>query len=295
VPWDEFQPLFTDVVALRNLTSPLFTGTLFVSDLVQVILLGIVEGITEFLPISSTGHLLIAEKLGLGERSDVFNVVIQAGAILAVTFIYWPRIWSLLTGLKDRANRDYAAKLTVAFLITAVLGLIVTKLGFKLPTELTPVAWALVIGGVWMIAAEAFAAKRADTARIIWSAAIVVGFAQVIAGVFPGTSRSAATIFAAMLVGGANRVVATEFAFLVGIPTMYAASALELFKAMNAGAFHNGSENWSDLGIAFLVSTVVAFIAVKWLLRYIQSHRFTVFAVYRIALGTALLLFLPAN
>ncbi|MDB5987497.1 MAG: pyrophosphate phosphatase [Nevskia sp.] len=265
------------------------------SDLVQVILLGIIEGITEFLPISSTGHLLIAEQLGLGQRSDVFNVVIQAGAILAVTVIYWPRIWTLLTGLRERDNRDYAAKLSVAFLITAVLGLIVTKLGFKLPTEITPVAWALVIGGVWMLAAEWFAAKRPDYARIAWTAAIIVGLAQVIAGVFPGTSRSAATIFAAMLVGGANRVAATEFAFLVGIPTMYAASALELFKAVKAGGLHDGSENWGDLAIAFVVSTVVAFIAVKWLLRYIQSHRFTVFAAYRIALGAALLLFLPAG
>ncbi len=264
------------------------------SDLVQVILLGIIEGITEFLPISSTGHLLIAEQLGLGARSDVFNVVIQAGAILAVTVIYWPRIWTLLTGLGDAQTRAYASKLTVAFLITAVLGLIVTKLGFKLPTELTPVAWALVIGGVWMMAAEWFAARRPNVAQIAWTAAIVVGLAQVVAGVFPGTSRSAATIFAAMLVGGANRVVATEFAFLVGIPTMYAASALELFKAYKAGGL-NGGENWSDLGIAFVISTVVAFIAVKWLLRYIQSHRFTVFAAYRIALGAALLLFLPAG
>src|SRR6267154_4777652 len=166
-------------------------------SLLQTILLGLIEGITEFLPISSTGHLLIAEKLGLGARSDVFNVVIQAGAILAVTVIYWQRLWNLLVGCKQAENRDYALKLIVAFVITAVLGLIATKAGFKLPTALGPVAWALIIGGVWMLIAEWLAAKRPDHARITWAAAIVVGGAQIIAGLFPGTSRSAATIFSA--------------------------------------------------------------------------------------------------
>src|SRR6202035_3444920 len=100
-----------------------------VTDLFHVILLGIIEGITEFLPISSTGHLLIAEKFGLGQRSDLFNVGIQAGAILAITMIYWSRIWQLFTQWRDRANRDYLLKLFVAFMITAVLGLVVTHYG----------------------------------------------------------------------------------------------------------------------------------------------------------------------
>ncbi len=258
------------------------------NDLLQVILLGVIEGVTEFLPISSTGHLLIAEQLGLGHRSDVFNVVIQAGAILAVTLIYWQRLWSLLTGLSNPENRDYALKLTVAFLITAVLGFIATKLGFKLPESVTPVAWALVIGGVWIIVAEWLAAKKPNTARVTWPVAIIVGLAQIVAAIFPGTSRSGATIFAAMLSGTSNRAAATEFAFLVGIPTMYAASGYELLKQMKHGV---AGENWSALGIAFVVSTITAFISVKWLLRYIQTHRFTVFAAYRIAVGAALLLF----
>src|SRR6185312_2110900 len=121
-----------------------------VTDLINVILLGIIEGITEFLPISSTGHLLIAEHW-LGARSDLFNVGIQAGAILAITLVYWKRIWQLLTQWRDPATRDYLAKLTVAFLITCVLGLVVTHYGFKLPETVTPIAWALVIGGFWMI------------------------------------------------------------------------------------------------------------------------------------------------
>jgi undecaprenyl-diphosphatase len=259
-----------------------------VNDLVQVILLGIIEGITEFLPISSTGHLLIAEKLGLGARSDVFNVVIQAGAILAVTVLYWPRLWQLISQSHKPENRDYALKLTVAFLITGVLGLVITKLGFKLPTEITPIAWALLIGGVWMIVAEALAAKKPDNAQITWKVAILVGIAQIVAAIFPGTSRSAATIFVAMLAGTSNRPAATEFAFLVGIPTMYAASGKLLYDVIKHGGA--GAENWSDLGIAFVVSTITAFIAVKWLLRYIQTHRFTVFAWYRIVLGIGLLL-----
>lgn len=254
--------------------------------LLQTILLGIIEGITEFLPISSTGHLLIAEKLGLGARSDLFIIFIQAGAILAVTVIYWQRIWSLFTGLKDQNNRDYFMKLALAFGITAVLGLIATKAGFKLPTEIQPVALALVMGGFWMLAAEHLAAKRDSSANITWLIAAVVGVAQIVAGIFPGTSRSGATIFAAMLLGS-TRVAATEFTFLVGIPTMYAASANELHKVMKAGA---GAENWNDLIIGFVVSAIVAFIAVKWLLRYIQTHRFTVFAWYRIVVGAALLL-----
>jgi undecaprenyl-diphosphatase len=263
-------------------------------NFLQVILLGIIEGITEFLPISSTGHLLIAEKLGLGERSDVFNIVIQAGAILAVTVIYWQRIWQLLVNIHLPENKDYALKLGVAFLITAVLGVIVTKLGFKLPTEITPIAWALIIGGFWIIAAEWFASKKPDTSLITWPVAIIVGIAQIIAGIFPGTSRSGATIFAAMLTGTSNRAAATEFAFLIGIPTMYAASAKEIYGAIKSAQI-GVHENWTDLSIGFVVSTITAFIAVKWLLKYIQTHRFTAFAIYRIILGTALLLWLPSG
>ena len=258
-------------------------------NLVAAGVLGLIEGITEFLPISSTGHLLIAEHW-LGARSDLFNVVIQAGAILAVTFIYRDRLWGLTVGFAARDNRDYALKLGAAFLITAVLGFAVTKLGFKLPERVTPVAWALLLGGVWMSAAEWLAAKRADDARISWLVAILVGLAQVVAAVFPGTSRSAATIFVAMLAGTSNRAAATEFAFLVGIPTMFAASGYELLKQFQHGQTH---EDWAALALAFVVATITAFVAVKWLLRYIQTHRYTAFAIYRIVLGAALLLLLP--
>ena len=262
-----------------------------VTDLPRTILLGLIEGVTEFLPVSSTGHLLIAERW-LGTRSDLFNVVIQAGAILAVVVIYRERLWRLATGFAQRDNRDYAGKLAVAFLITAVLGLAAAKAGFKLPETVTPVAWALVLGGVWMLGAEWLAARRPDATRITWTVAVLVGLAQVLAGVFPGTSRSAATIFVAMLAGANNRAAATEFAFLVGIPTMFAASGYELLKATKGGGGH---EDWGALGVGFAVSALTAFVVVKWLLGWIRTHRFTPFAIYRIALGTALLIALPAQ
>ncbi|MBT9385751.1 undecaprenyl-diphosphate phosphatase [Pseudooceanicola sp. CBS1P-1] len=255
-------------------------------DFINAALLGIIEGITEFLPISSTGHLIIAEHW-LGERSELFNVVIQAGAILAVTLIYWKRIVSLLTGWSDPEARDYLQKIIVAFVITCVLGLIVKKMGFELPTRITPVAWALVIGGVWMILAETVAARLPDRARITWTVAIAVGIAQIVAGVFPGTSRSATTIFIAMLLGTSNRPAATEFAFLVGIPTMYAASGFELLSQIKDGGIVH--EDWTALIVAVVFSTVTAFIAVKWLLGFIQTHRFTSFAIYRLIFGGLLL------
>lgn len=249
------------------------------------VLLGIIEGVTEFLPISSTGHLLLAEHW-LGARSDTYNIVIQAGAILAVTLIYWRRIVGMLLHWRDPENRDYLLKLALAFLITAVLGLVVKKLGFELPSTIQPVAWALVIGGIWMIVAEHFAAKLPDSATITLRVAIAVGLAQVVAGIFPGTSRSAATIFVAMLLGTSNRAAATEFAFLVGIPTMFAASGYELLSQFRDGTTEG---DWGSLGIAFVVSTITAFVAVKWLLTYIRTHDFKAFAIYRILFGGLLL------
>jgi len=263
-----------------------------VNNLLQVVLLGMIEGITEFLPISSTGHLLIAEKLGLGQRSELFNIVIQAGAILAITVIYWRRLLELLTGFGQPERRDYLLKLGVSFLITAVLGLVVAKLGFELPETVTPVAWALILGGLWIFGAEWLAAQKQERSQISWTVAIVVGFAQIAAAVFPGLSRSGATIFAAMLCGTNDRSAAAEYSFLVGIPTMYAASAYALLKQLKQP---EGVESFGDVGLGFVVATLTAFVVVKWLIRYIQTHRFTAFAVYRIALGLALLLLLPSG
>ena len=281
-------------------------------DLFVALLLGIIEGVTEFLPISSTGHLLIAQHW-LGHRSDLFNIGIQAGAILAVVLIYWKRLWGMLSAFAGHdapapfdplgvtatpaQSRDYAYKLLAAFAVTVAGGLLVKQLGWQLPDTVQPIAWALILGAVWMVAAEHLAAKRAaregERTDIAWTTAILVGVAQVLAGVFPGTSRSAATIFVALLAGTTSRAAATEFAFVVGIPTMFAATGYELLSMLRSGGI--GNENWAALGVAFLASAVTAFIAVKWLLHYIQNHRFTVFAAYRVVLGIALLMLVPAE
>jgi len=269
-----------------------FPTTASMSDLLSALLLGILEGLTEFLPISSTGHLLIAQHW-LGSRSDFFNIVIQAGAILAVTLALRQRLWSLATGLNQPENRDYVMKLAVAFLVTALVGLPVRLAGWELPETVTPVAWALVIGGVWMLVAEHFASRLPDSDTITWKVAIAVGLAQVVAGVFPGTSRSAAAIFLAMLLGLTRRSAAAEFVFLVGIPTMFAASGYAFLELAKEGQL--ASENWGDVAVAFTAAVITGFMVVKWLLGYIKRRPFTGFAIYRMALGVALLLFLPAG
>jgi undecaprenyl-diphosphatase len=261
-----------------------------VNDLLAALLLGILEGLTEFLPISSTGHLLIVQHW-LGRQSDLFNIVIQSGAILAIVLVFRERLIRLALGWREPANIDYVMKLGVAFLVTALVGLPVRLLGWELPETVAPVAIALIVGGVLMIAVERFVERRPPSTMVTWNVAVWVGLAQVVAGVFPGTSRSAAAIFVAMLAGLASRPAAAEFAFLVGIPTMFAASAFALLEyASNPAA---PRENWAALAVAFSAAALTGFLVVRWLMAYVKSKRFTVFAVYRIALGIALLLFLP--
>jgi undecaprenyl-diphosphatase len=260
-----------------------------VNDTLENLILGFVEGITEFLPVSSTGHLLIAEHW-LGARSELFTVAIQVGAILAVVVIYWRRLLDLVLRFGRPENRDYFLKLAGSFVITGVGGFAAKKLGVQLPGSIAPVAWALAIGGVLILVIERWLAGAAPNETLTWKVAIAVAIGQIVAAVFPGTSRSAAAIFAAMLAGQTSRPAAAEFAFLVGIPTMFAAAGYDLLKALHADGV--GGEDWGGLAVAFIASAVVAFASVKWLLVYIRSHRFTVFAWYRIALGAALLVFL---
>jgi len=262
------------------------------SDLFSALLLGILEGLTEFLPVSSTGHLLIAQHW-LGARSDFFNIIIQAGAILAITLVFRRRLWTLATGLDQRENRDYVMKLGAAFLVTAVVGLPVRLAGWELPDTVTPIAWALIIGGIWMLLVEAYTARLPDRDQVTWTVAIGVGLAQVVAGVFPGTSRSATAIFLAMLLGLSRRAAATEFVFLVGIPTMFAASAFAFLELAKDGNL--ASEAWGDVAVAFIAAVLTGFVVVKWLLGYVKSRRYTPFAIYRILLGVTLLLWLPTG
>jgi undecaprenyl-diphosphatase len=258
-----------------------------VPDTLNTIILGIIEGITEFLPISSTGHLLIAEQW-LGARSELFNVAIQAGAILAIVLIYWQRLTDLALHSSRPENRDYLGKFVFSVGVTLVGAFVATRIGFKLPDHVAPIAVALILGGIAILVIEQYVARRPLSDRVTWHVAFWVAIGQILAACFPGTSRSAAAIFAAMLAGLTARPAATEFAFLVGIPTMFAATGYELLKTRH----EVGNEDWGALALGFVTSGVVAFIAVKWLLRYVQSHRFTLFAWYRIVLGALLFVLL---
>lgn len=260
------------------------------NDWLATVLLGVIEGLTEFLPISSTGHLLIAQHW-LGRRSDLFNVAIQAGAILAVCLVYRERLSTLARGWRQPQHFDYIAKVAVAFLITAVLGLAAKALGAELPETVAPIATALIVGGFVIFAVEAWAKRQPAVAELGWKVAIAVGCAQVVAGVFPGTSRSAAAIFAAMLAGLTLRPRAAEFAFMVGIPTMFAATAYELMKVLKHSDLA-AAEPWGHLALAFAVSAITGFAAVRWLLGFIGSHSFVPFAWYRLLLGALLLVLL---
>lgn len=253
-------------------------------DWLVVILLGIIEGITEFLPVSSTGHLLIAEKWLHMRQSDLFNVVIQAGAVLAVIPLFRERFHQFLFAWREKATRDYAAKLALAFVLTGALGFILEKKGFKLPERLAPVAWALLAGGIGFVAVEAWLRGRPLGDRVTWTIAVAVGLGQIVAAVFPGASRSGTTILLCLLLG-LTRPAATEFCFLVGIPTMLAASGLKIFKALHHPPPGAAPEHWGAVLLGFIVSAIVSFIVVKWLLRYVQTHTFTLFGYYRIALA----------
>ncbi len=255
-----------------------------------VILLGIVEGITEFIPVSSTGHLLIAEKLlGLHE-SDLFNVVIQAGAVLAVLPLFPERIGQLFHSLGKPEVRDYWIKLIAAFVITGIGGLILEKMHFKLPEQALPIGIALLAGGVLFLLVEWMMRGRAASDEITWTIVIAVGLGQLVAAIFPGSSRSGTTILLALMLG-LSRPAATEFSFLVGIPTMLAASGLKIFKA----AIHPAAaaaEDWGAVVLGFVVAAIVSFVVVKWMLGYVRSHTFVAFGWYRIVVGVLVLIFL---
>ena len=255
----------------------------------QIVLLGIVEGVTEFLPISSTGHLLIAEHFLGTQEPDIFNVVIQAGAILAVVFIYWRKIMDLVGNLDRPEARDYLLKIGLAFAVTTVLILLLTvKLKLKLPESLTPVAWATLLGGFVIFAVELFAKNLYPHEEVSWFEAVLVGAGQVVAAIFPGASRSGSTIMAG-LAAGMKRPSVTQFSFLVGIPTMFAASAYQTLK--DRDELHGvGHQLVIDTALGFVVSGIVAFFVVKWLLRFVQSHTFNGFAIYRVILGAGLLI-----
>ncbi|MGE5240983.1 MAG: undecaprenyl-diphosphate phosphatase [Bacteroidota bacterium] len=256
--------------------------------LIKALILGVVEGLTEFLPISSTGHLILAgDLLGFNdERGKLFEIVIQTGAILAVCWEYRTKIGSVVGGLSsDRGAQRLVINLVIAFLPAAILGLVFAQAIKAQLFQPIPVALAFFLGGVFILWAE----RRKHVIRIqsvdelTWRDALKLGFAQALA-LIPGTSRSGATIIGGLFFG-LSRKAATEFSFFLAIPTLFAAGAYDLWKG-------RALLNADDIGmwaVGFIAAFVSAFLCVRWLLRYISNHDFSLFAWYRIAFGLVVL------
>jgi undecaprenyl-diphosphatase len=254
----------------------------------QALIMGLVEGFTEFLPISSTGHLILAGSLlnFVGEKVKVFEIVIQAGAIVAVMWEYRVKIASVLSGMfGDRKSQRFLINLFIGFLPAAVLGLLFNKaIKAKLFAPI-PVATAFIVGGLVILWVEKRAKANPAAVRVHHVDdmspldALKVGCAQALA-LIPGTSRSGATIIGGMMFG-LSRKAATEFSFFLAIPLLLSATVYSLYKerALLSAA------DLPTFGIGMLAAFVSAFLCVRWLLRYISSHDFTIFAWYRIVFG----------
>ena len=257
---------------------------------IKAAVMGIVEGLTEFLPISSTGHLILAASLlgFTGEKAKVFDIAIQTGAIFAVILVYWQRVRDTLTGLgSDPQARRFALNVAIGFVPAIVLGLL---LGKAIKAHLfTPVvvATTFIVGGfviLWAERRQASAVRVATVDDMTPADALKVGLVQCLALV-PGTSRSGATIIGGMLLG-LSRKAATDFSFFLAIPTLVGAGAYSLYK-------ERALLTLADVplfGIGLVFSFVSAWLCVRWLLRYIATHDFVPFAWYRIAFGAVVLL-----
>ncbi len=259
--------------------------------LLSALVLGVVEGLTEFLPISSTGHLIIVSDLlgQTGEADKVFDIVIQLGAILAVCWEFRVRIGRAFSGLaSDAVQQRFAANLFVAFLPAALVGLAFQKAIKQHLFNPVTVAVALAVGGLAIVAVERWYARRGaprvtSMYDMTWRDALAVGVAQCLA-LIPGTSRSGATIMGGMAFG-LSRAVATEFSFFLAIPIMFAATGYELVKYRELLSAADAGR----IAVGFVVSFVAALVAVKGLIRYVAHHDFRAFAWYRIVLAAVVL------
>ena len=256
----------------------------------KALILGIVEGLTEFLPVSSTGHLiLVGDLLDFNdERGKVFEIAIQTGAMLAIIWEYRRRFGAVLAGLgSDQGARKFVLNLVVAFMPAAVLGLAFSRYIKAYLFKPVPVALAFIVGGfviLWVERRNKPVVMVESVDDMSWKDALKVGFAQALA-LIPGTSRSGATIIGGLLFGF-SRKAATEFSFFLAVPTLIAAGAYDLFK-------HRSLLSAADAGlfaVGFVAAFFSAFLCVRWLLRYIAQHDFVVFAWYRIVFGVLVLL-----
>src|SRR3954470_13267804 len=264
--------------------------------LLIAIILGIVEGVTEFLPVSSTGHLILAtELLGFNaEKWAAFNVIIQLGAILAIVVLYWRTFWAVLEGmLKGKAvSWRFVRNILIAFLPSAILGFLLINRIEALLGDPKVVAIAFIVGGLAIIAIERLV-KRADVvgvAEMPLRTAVGIGIAQCLA-MIPGVSRSGATIMGALSLG-VERRTAAEFSFFLAIPTMLGATTLEFVKNRHEIMAGAGGVGFGTVAVGFAVSFVVALVVVRAFVHYISRHGFAPFAWYRILVGAAALVWL---
>jgi undecaprenyl-diphosphatase len=256
------------------------------SDALRAVILGIIEGITEFLPVSSTGHMLLAKQFfGLGEGAfwDSFIVLIQLGAILAIVVIYFSKLWSVALGMfTNPDDRRFVIGVLIAFLPAVIIGLIAGKYIKLLLFNPWVVCFSLIVGGAILLWVDQLDHKphEHDATRFPLLTYLWIGFAQCLA-MIPGVSRSGASIVAAMLLG-ADKRAAAEFSFFLAIPTMIGAFAYDFYK--------NRAEMTTDhlgiIAIGFVVSFIVAIIVVRMFLSYVTSRGFTLFAWWRVIVGT---------
>jgi undecaprenyl-diphosphatase len=288
-------------------------------DYLLSLILGIVEGITEFLPVSSTAHLRLSEALLHISLSDgywkMYSIVIQLGAILCLPVYFWGRITKFLSTFPrgESGNRTlltHPLSLTiVAFVVTAIPAFLLTKIIGKHLEDLVIIGWSLLIGGIVMWIVDAMRAKAeaagpgAGSSIQTWKMeemslgqAIWIGLCQIFSAVFPGTSRSMATI-AAGQIAGMSRAAALEFSFFVSMPTMAAATLYTLYKSLRGkgenpiGVSQIDAHGWIVLAIGFVVSFIVAYASVAWFMAWVRKRGFTPFAIYRIVVGILVLVF----
>lgn len=268
------------------------------TELIIIILLGILEGVTEFLPVSSTGHLILAGSLlGYDEaRYTVFNIVIQLGAVLAIVVLYWRTFWAVLQGLlkMEPVSIRFVRNILIGFLPAAILGLALHKQIEALLGAPLVVAVALILGGIAILVIEHWV-KRNDyhgVADLPLPIVVAIGFIQCLAMV-PGVSRSGATIMGALALG-VERRTAAEFSFFLALPTMLGASVVQL--ASHRDELMSGAQvGLGGIALGFVVAFVVALFVVRWFVGLVSRHGFAPFAWYRIGLGALALVWLLAK
>jgi undecaprenyl-diphosphatase len=255
------------------------------------ILLGIVEGLTEFIPVSSTGHLILATELFGYDAAQwaMFNVIIQLGAILAVVYQYWPTFWNAGLGVLklEREGLLFARNIVVAFIPSGVLALIFKDYIDIMLGSPEIVGWALILGGIAILGIEKFPNPKGEesVAELPLRQVVGVGLAQCLA-MIPGVSRSGATIMGALAMG-VNRKTAAEFSFFLAVPTMIGATTLELIQKGDQLTSGRMSVGWAEIAIGFAVSFVVALVVIRVFVAYVSRHGFAPFAWYRIVVGAA--------